>query len=172
MSESEIESIREQQTKTKITPGIYGNFSLRRNKTPDEIKAQIESNPNYIIRFRSHGDITKRVVFDDLSRGKMSMIDNYNDIILIKSDGLPTYHLAHISDDHLMRTTHVIRGEEWLTSVPLHLQLFAAFGITPPLYCHLAPLLKTEDGNKRKLSKRKDPEANMQFFSENGYAKQ
>jgi glutamyl-tRNA synthetase len=172
MTEVEIESIREQQTKTKITPGIYGNFSLRRNKTPDEIKSQIESNPNYIIRFRSHGDITKRVVFDDLSRGKMSMIDNYNDIILLKSDGLPTYHLAHIADDHLMRTTHVIRGEEWLTSVPLHLQLFAAFEITPPQYCHLAPLLKTEDGNKRKLSKRKDPEANMQFFSENGYAKQ
>ncbi|HCB51021.1 TPA: hypothetical protein DEP21_00245 [Patescibacteria group bacterium] len=107
-----------------------------------------------------------------MSRGKVSMIDNYNDIVVIKSDGLPTYHLAHIADDTLMRTTHVIRGEEWLTSVPLHLQLFGAFDLPAPKYCHIAPLLKTEDGNKRKLSKRKDPEANMEYFAQSGFARQ
>lgn len=172
MSESEIESTREQQMKLKITPGIYGNYSLWRNKTPEEIASKIQENPNFVIRFRSHWDITKRVVFEDMSRGKVSMIDNYNDIVVIKSDGLPTYHLAHIADDTLMRTTHVIRGEEWLTSVPLHLQLFGAFDLPAPKYCHIAPLLKTEDGNKRKLSKRKDPEANMEYFAQSGFARQ
>jgi glutamyl-tRNA synthetase len=105
-------------------------------------------------------------------RGKINMSDNYNDIVVLKKDGLPTYHLAHIADDFLMRTSHVIRGEERLTSVPLHLQLFAAFDLQPPLYCHLASLLKTEDGKKRKLSKRKDPEADVSYFWPEGYVSQ
>jgi len=173
MSEAELETIREQQTKSKITPGIYGNYSIRRNKTPDEIAAQIQANPNFVIRFRSPADLTKRMTFEDVIKGKIEMIDNYNDIVLIKSDGLPTYHLAHVADDHLMRVSHVIRGEERLTSVPLHIQLFNAFELPVLHYCHPASLLKfDEEGNKRKLSKRKDPEADIAYFFEHGYAPQ
>jgi glutamyl/glutaminyl-tRNA synthetase len=172
MTEEEIDEVRKQQEKTKKTPGIYGNYSLRRNKTPDEIAEHISSNPNFVIRFRSPGDLTKRVVFEDILRGKIEMMDNYNDIVLLKTDGLPTYHLAHIVDDHLMRMSHIIRAEERMPSVPLHLQLFAACGLTPPKYCHLAQILKLDEGKKRKLSKRKDPEANVAYFFENGYAVQ
>ncbi|OQB42247.1 MAG: Glutamate--tRNA ligase [candidate division CPR1 bacterium ADurb.Bin160] len=130
---------------------------------------KLESDSNFVLRFRSHGDFSQRCEFDDLIKGKINMIDNYNDIVLIKSeDGLPTYHLAHIADDYLMRTSHVIRGEEWLTSVPLHIQLFKAFDLPYPQYCHVAPLLKLdEEGNKRKLSKRKDPEADIAYFFQN-----
>jgi glutamyl-tRNA synthetase len=172
MSEEEIETVRKTQEKSKVTPGIYGNYSIRRSKTPDEITEQIKINPNFIIRFRSPGDLTKRVAFDDLLRGKIEMTDNYNDIVLLKSDGLPTYHLAHIVDDHLMRMSHIIRAEERMPSVPLHLQLFAACGLPAPTYCHLAQILKLDDGKKRKLSKRKDPEANVAYFFEYGYAVQ
>lgn len=175
MTEAEMNAIREQQMKTKVTPGIYGNYSIWRNRSPEEIiekmrseESSEENKKNYIIRFRSHGDTTKRIVFEDVIRGKMNMTDNYNDVVLIKSDGLPTYHMAHIVDDHLMRVSHVIRAEERLMSVPLHLQLFEACGLTPPKYCHVAQLLKLEDGKKRKLSKRKDPEANVDFFFERG----
>ena len=105
--------------------------------------------------------MTKRVVFEDVIRGKVDMMDNYNDIVLIKGDGLPTYHLAHIVDDHLMRVSHIIRAEERLASVPLHMQLFTACGLPVPHYCHVAPLLKLDNGNKRKLSKRHDPEADI-----------
>ena len=172
MSTEEIDKIRDIQMKSKITPGIYGNYSVWRNKTPDEIAAQLQVDQNYIIRFRSPADLTARVVFDDLVKEKVSMIDNFNDIVLIKADGLPTYHLAHVVDDHLMRTTHVIRGEEWLTSVPLHLQLFGAFGFTAPQYAHLAPILKLDNGNKRKLSKRHDPEADVGYLFEQGFSMQ
>jgi glutamyl-tRNA synthetase len=161
MTPEELESIRDQQTKTKVTPGIYGNYSLRRNKTPEEVMQQLENNKDYVLRFRSPGDVTKRVVFEDVIKGRIETTDNFNDIVLIKGDALPTYHLAHIVDDYLMRTSHVIRGEEWLASVPLHIQLFTAFGLQHPKYCHVAPLLKLDNGNKRKLSKRHDPEADI-----------
>ena len=172
MTTEEIDKIREIQMRSKVTPGIYGNYSVWRNKTPDEIAAQLQVDPNYIIRFRSPADLSARVVFDDLVKEKVSMIDNFNDIVLIKGDGLPTYHLAHVTDDHLMRTTHVIRGEEWLTSVPLHLQLFGAFGFQAPQYAHLAPILKLDNGNKRKLSKRHDPEADVGYLFEQGFSMQ
>ena len=172
MTTEEIDTIREIQMRSKITPGIYGNYSVWRNKTPDEIMAQLQVDQNYIIRFRSAGDLSARVVFDDLVKEKVSMIDNFNDIVLLKTDGLPTYHLAHVVDDHLMRTTHVIRWEEWLTSVPLHLQLFGAFGFQSPQYAHLAPILKLDNGNKRKLSKRHDPEADVSFLFEQGFSMQ
>ena len=161
MTPEELETIRDQQTKTKVTPGIYGNYSVWRNKTPEEIVQQLQANKDFVLRFRSPGDATKRVVFEDAIKGRIETIDNFNDIVLIKSDGLPTYHLAHIADDYLMRTSHVIRGEERLASVPLHIQLFSAFGLPHPQYCHLAPLLKLDNGNKRKLSKRHDPEADI-----------
>lgn len=172
MTPEELETIRDQQTKTKVTPGIYGNYSVWRNKTPEEIVQQLQANKDFVLRFRSTGDATKRVVFEDAIKGRIDTIDNFNDIVLIKSDGLPTYHLAHIADDYLMRTSHVIRGEERLASVPLHIQLFSAFGLPHPQYCHLAPLLKLDNGNKRKLSKRHDPEADIWYFFENGYATQ
>lgn len=173
MQQEEIDSIREQQMKSKIMPWIYGNYSVWRNKEPEEIMQQLQAIwPCEVIRFRSHGNTQKKIIFDDILRGKINMSDNYNDIVVLKKDGLPTYHLAHIADDFLMRTSHVIRGEERLTSVPLHLQLFEAFDLQPPLYCHLASLLKTEDGKKRKLSKRKDPEADVNYFWPEGYVSQ
>lgn len=161
MTSEELESIRNQQTKSKVTPGIYGNYSVRRNKSPEEIIEKLKIDKNFILRFRSPGDMTKRVVFEDVIRGKVDMMDNYNDIVLIKGDGLPTYHLAHIADDYLMRVSHIIRAEERLASVPLHIQLFTACGLPAPHYCHVAPLLKLDNGNKRKLSKRHDPEADI-----------
>ena len=172
MTEEELNTIREQQTKTKVTPGIYGKYSVRRDKSPAEIMEKLQTNKNYVIRFRSPGDASKRMIFEDIIKGKIETTDNFNDIVLIKSDQLPTYHLAHIADDHLMRVSHIIRGEEWLASVPLHIQLFTAFNLPHPNYCHVAPLLKLDNGNKRKLSKRHDPEADIWFFFENGYATQ
>ena len=169
MTTEEIDAIREQQSRSKTIQGIYWNYSVWRNKTPEDISLQLAESRPLVVRLRSHANTQAKIVFDDMLRGKITMADNFNDIPLLKSDGLPTYHLAHIVDDRLMRTTHVIRGEEWLTSVPLHLQLFEMFGYVPPVYCHLAPLLKLEDGKKRKLSKRKDVEANIAYFWEEGY---
>jgi len=170
MSAEELNSIRDQQMKTKIAPGIYGNYSVWRNKSPDELLEKLQESYPPVIRLRSHGNIQAKIIFDDILRGKINMTDNYNDIILLKSDGLPTYHLAHLVDDYLMGTTHVIRGEEWLTSVPLHLQLFATFGLQAPMYCHLAPILKSDEGKKRKLSKRSDPEADIWFLFQEWFA--
>jgi len=170
MTAEEMDSIREQQTKTKIAQGIYGNYSVWRNKSPEELLGTIEESYPPVIRLRSHGNVQAKILFDDVLRGKINMTDNYNDIVLLKSDGLPTYHLAHLVDDYLMGTTHVIRGEEWLTSVPLHLQLFAMFGLQAPMYCHLAPILKSDEGKKRKLSKRKDPEADISYLFKEWFA--
>ena len=161
MTTEELEAIRTQQTKNKVTPGIYGNYSVRRNKTPEEVLEKLQADKNCVIRFRSPSEMGKRIVFEDVIKGKIETIDNCNDIVLIKSDELPTYHLAHVVDDHLMRVSHVIRGEEWLASVPLHIQLFTAFNLPHPKYCHPASLLKLDNGNKRKLSKRHDPEADI-----------
>lgn len=193
MTPEQLETIREQQTKTKVTPGIYGNYSVRRNKSPEEILEKLRDEEQgkrgneflpstfhlspdvlkkFVIRFRSPGELGKRIVFEDVIKGRIDTMENINDIVLIKSDGLPTYHLAHVADDYLMRVSHVIRGEERLASVPLHIQLFTAFGLPVPKYCHPASLLKIDNGNKRKLSKRHDPEADIWFFFENGYATQ
>lgn len=172
MSEEELNATREMQMANKLIPGIYGQYSVWRSKSPDELleKFNQEGQTFPVLRLRSHGDTTKKITFTDEVRGEVNMIDNYNDIVLIKGDGLPTYHFAHLVDDTLMRTTMVLRGEEWLTSVPLHLQLFSMFRFQAPKYGHLAPICKLEDGKKRKLSKRKDPEANVEYFFEEGYA--
>ena len=171
MSEDEINQVRENQTKSKIVPGIYWKFSAWRGKSVDEIynKLQSEGWKYQVIRFRSPADLTKKIVFHDEIRWDISMIDNYNDVVLIKWDWLPTYHMAHVVDDHLMRVSHVVRAEERLTSVPLHLQLFDACGLQYPKYCHPAQILKLDNGNKRKISKRKDPEADVEFFFEKWY---
>lgn len=171
MTSEQMDHIREEQMKTKKVPGIYGNYSLWRNKSIEEYVAQYEQDKNCTLRFRSHGDLKARVVFEDINRGKVSMADNYNDGVILKGGlSLPTYHLAHIVDDFLMRTTYVTRGEEWLTSVPFHLQLFNSFDITPPHYCHLPLILKLDNGKKRKISKRSDPEFNIQYLYEEGYS--
>jgi glutamyl-tRNA synthetase len=171
MSSEQMDGIREEQMKTKKTPGIYGNYALWRNKTIEEYIQQFQIDQNFVIRLRSPGNPTRRVVFEDLNRGKVSMPENNNDVVLLKStDGLPTYHLAMLVDDHLMQISHVIRGEEWLTSVPLHIQLYEVFGFTPPQRCHLPLILKLDDGKKRKLSKRFDPEASIEYLFEQGYA--
>jgi glutamyl-tRNA synthetase len=125
-----------------------------------------------VIRFRSHGVMDKRIVFTDQIRGEISMIDNYNDIVILKRDGLPTYHLAHIVDDTLMRVSLVMRGDEWLMSALLHVQLFEAFGLPAPEYAHLSPICTLDEGKKRKLSKRHDPEANVEVLLERGCAVQ
>jgi glutamyl-tRNA synthetase len=147
---------------------------MYRSRTPDQLieKYQAEGNHFAVIRFRSPGDMTKRIVFVDEIRGTVSMQDNYNDIVILKGDGLPTYHLAHIVDDSLMRISLVTRGDEWLMSAPLHVQLFESFGLKAPKYAHLSPICKLDNGKKRKLSKRHDPEANVRFLLEQGYAVQ
>lgn len=174
MTNEEIDNIRDQQQKSKIMPWIYGNYSVYRNIDVDWLIQKVKENPDYIVRFRSHWNTQKKIVFEDVLRWKVNMWDNYNDIVLIKSDGLPTYHLAHIVDDYLMRVSHIIRAEEWLTSVPLHLQLFEAFNLPAPKYCHLAQILKIDEetGKKRKISKRKDPEADVEYFFQNAYSTQ
>lgn len=171
MTSEQMESIREEQMKTKKIPGMYGNYALWRNKTIEEYVEQYKKDQSCTLRFRSHGDLKARVVFEDINRGKVSMADNYNDMVILKwwLHGT-TYHLAHIVDDYLMKTTHVTRWEERLTSVPFHLQLFQAFGINPPQYCHLPLILKLDNGKKRKISKRSDPEFNIKYLYEAGYS--
>lgn len=171
MTAEELTKIRDEQMKTKKVPWIYGNYSKWRNASVEEYMEQYQADSeNCVIRFRSHGEVRQKVLFEDINRWKINMTDNYNDSVLIKKwRGLPTYHLAHIVDDSLMRMTHILRWEEWLTSVPFHLQLFAAFDLPVPTYCHLPSILKTEDGKKRKLSKRKDPEAGVQYLFEQGF---
>lgn len=167
---AELDQIRKQQMSMKTQPGIYGNLSVWRNKTIDEYMTKYKEDTNCVIRFRSHGDTTRKVVVQDLIKWEVSMSDNFLDQIIIKAkDGLPSYHLAHIVDDTLMRTTHIIRADERFVSLPRHLQLFEAFGFTPPIYCHLVPLGKTEWWNKRKLSKRKDPESDLNLLFQQGY---
>ena len=123
----------------------------------------------YVVRLRSPGSESNRVKFDDLIKGTIEMPENDEDFVLLKSDGIPTYHFAHAVDDHLMRTTHVIRGDEWISSVPKHLQLFRLLGFRPPRYAHFGPIMKEDNGGKRKLSKRKDPQAAMRYYAEMGY---
>lgn len=171
MTEEELEAVRTEQTSMKLVPGMYGAFAKWRDADASEIEKAIAENRPRVIRFRAPvGLRARRNVFDEL-RGNMEMDDNYLDIVLLKKNGVPTYHLAHVVDDYLMRTTHVIRAEEWIPSMPLHFQLFEALDLPRPKYVHCAALLKIDGGNKRKLSKRKDPEANVEFFFEQGYLK-
>ncbi len=156
-----------------MPPGYYGRWAIWRDATPEQVKAKLAEGAPYVVRFRSPGTPGRRVEFDETIRGRMSAEDNYNDVVILKSsqhaERLPTYHFAHAVDDHLMRVNLVIRGEEWLPSVPMHLQLFNALGFEPPQYAHTALLMKQIPGGKRKLSKRKDPEASVDFYTEAGY---
>ena len=164
----DVEAIRAKQETAKIRPGYYGVWAKCRNNTVEEMAEKIKKGENYIIRFKSPGREDKKIKHHDLIKGNVDFPENDQDIVIIKADGLPTYHFAHAIDDHLMRTTHVIRGDEWLSSVPLHLQLFHELGFKAPKYAHIAPIMKNDDGNKRKLSKRKDPEAAVSYYEEEG----
>jgi glutamyl-tRNA synthetase len=165
----ELTVLREKQIAEKITPGYYGEYAKYRNLTPEEAIAKIEAGEEYILRLKSPGNIDNRVEFHDLIKGDISFPENNQDIVLIKGDGLPTYHFAHAVDDSLMRTTHVIRGEEWLSSLPIHVQLFEMLGLERPQYAHIPTVMKNDNGSKRKLSKRKDAEAAVSYYKEVGY---
>lgn len=168
-SEEQRAAARERQEADKCRTGYYGAFAVCRSLTAEEAIARVEAGETYVVRLCSPGNEQNRIRFDDLIKGRIEMPENDEDLVLLKSDGVPTYHFAHAIDDHLMRTTHVIRGDEWISSVPKHLQLFYLLGFKPPKYAHVSPIMKQEGESKRKLSKRKDPEAAMHFYAEQGY---
>lgn len=164
----EGEEIRAKQEAAKIRPGYYGVWAKCRNVTVEEAIEKIKNGEKYIVRFKSPGREDRKIKHHDVIKGNVDFPENDQDIVIIKADGLPTYHFAHAVDDHLMKTTHVIRGDEWLSSVPLHLQLFHELGFKAPKYAHIAPIMKNDNGNKRKLSKRKDAEAAVSYYEEEG----
>ena len=165
----DLNKLRESQEKNKQIPGYYGTYARCRNYTTEEQIEKIKAGVPYVLRFRSEGSHMRKVKVQDIVRGKIEMAQNDQDIVIIKSDGLPTYHFAHAVDDHFMRTTIVIRGEEWIPSTALHLDLFDALGFEQVRYAHTPTMMKNDNGSKRKLSKRKDPESAVSFFLEEGY---
>lgn len=168
-SEETLAKIREEQESEKILPGYHGKHAYCRNLTYDEIEANIKNGKPYVLRLKSPGSEDRRISYKDGIRGKIELPENIVDVVILKSDGIPTYHFAHVVDDYLMGTTNVIRGDEWISSVPIHLQMFSMLGIKPPKYAHIAPIMKEDDGGKRKISKRKDPEAAVSWYSDEGY---
>ena len=167
-SPEEGEEIRKKQEAAKVRPGYYGVWAKCRNYTVEEMAEKIKNGESYIIRFKSPGREDKKIKHKDVIKGNVEFPENDQDIVIIKADGLPTYHFAHAVDDHLMRVTQVIRGDEWVSSLPLHLELFRALGFKPPKYAHTATIMKDENGSKRKISKRKDPEAAVSYYHEEG----
>ena len=167
-SAEELDEIRSEQENESIK-GYWGKWAKCRDLTFEQIKANIEAGKSWTLRLKSPGDLEKKCFFDDMIKGKIEMPENVQDVVLLKSDGIPTYHFAHVVDDHLMRTTHIVRGDEWISSAPIHLQLFRLLGFKVPKYAHVAPIMKEENGGKRKLSKRKDPEAAVTYYAEQGY---
>ena len=164
----DLDTIRKKQEGAKVRTGYYGVWAKCRNLTVEEAAEKIKNGENYIIRFKSPGREDRKIKHHDMIKGNVEFPENDQDIVIIKADGLPTYHFAHAVDDHLMRTTLVIRSDEWLSSVPLHLQLFYELGFRLPKYAHISPIMKNDNGNKRKLSKRKDPEAAVSYYKEEG----
>lgn len=164
----ELDEMRQKQEGAKIRPGYYGAWAKCRKLSVEEMVEKIKAGENYIIRFKSPGREDKKIKHHDVVKGNVDFPENDQDIVIIKADGLPTYHFAHAIDDHLMGTTHVIRGDEWLSSVPLHIQLFTELGFKLPKYVHISPIMKNDNGNKRKLSKRKDPEAAVSYYEKEG----
>lgn len=172
LNSDELNEIREYQAKSKKRIGIYGRYAKYRDLSLEEAALKIKNGEKFVIRFKSQGDYNRKFVFDDLTKGKIEFPENDIDVPIMKSENLlPTYHFAHVVDDHLMHTTHVVRGEEWLSSVPLHYELFAAFGYKMPKYIHTSLIMKKDGDVIRKISKRKDPEALMFYYEEKGYPK-
>lgn len=170
-SAEELDEIRAKQ-ENEPQKGYWGPYAKCRSLTLSDIEKNLAEGKAWTLRLRSPGDAEKKCFFDDMIKGKIEMPENVQDVVLLKSDGIPTYHFAHAVDDHLMRTTHVVRGDEWMSSCPIHLQLFKCLGFRAPKYAHVAPIMKEENGGKRKLSKRKDPEAAVTFYIEKGYPKE
>lgn len=168
-TEHERQQAREQQEQNKERTGYYGPYALCRQIPPEKALERVQAGESFVVRLRSAGSEENRIQFHDLIKGTIEMPENDEDIVLLKSDGIPTYHFAHAIDDHLMHTTHVIRGDEWISSVPKHLQLFQTLGFRPPKYAHVSPIMVEDNGSKRKLSKRKDPQAAMHFYAQQGY---
>ena len=168
-SEEKLADMRETQISKKLNFGYYGEWAVCRNLSFDEIKAKLDAGEQYVLRFRSSGDINNTVNVFDAIRGELKLQENYQDFVLLKSDGIPTYHFAHVTDDHFMRTTHVARGEEWLSTLPIHIQLFDTLNWERPIYCHTPVLMKMDGETKRKLSKRKDPELGLGYYKSEGY---
>ena len=168
-TEEQLAAMREQQEANKETTGYYGKYAMWRDRPMEDIQAQLDAGMPWVLRFRSTGSIENQFKFDDLVKGKLTITENDIDHVLLKSDGIPTYHFAHAVDDHLMRTTHVVRGDEWLPTLPFHIQLFKALGFKLPKYVHIGPLMKMDGTSKRKLSKRKDPELALTYYEAEGF---
>ena len=168
-TEEELSAMREKQEANKETTGYYGSYAIWRDRSLEDVKAQLEKGMPWVLRFRSTGSIENQFKFDDLVKGQLTITENNVDHVLLKSDGIPTYHFAHAVDDHLMHTTHVVRGDEWLPSLPFHIQLFKTLGFKLPKYVHIGPLMKMDGNSKRKLSKRKDPELALTFYKAEGF---
>ena len=168
-TEEELTAMREKQEKDKVNFGYYGAFAMWRDRSIEDIKAQLSAGNPWVLRFRSTGSIENQFKFDDLVKGKLTITENDIDHVLLKSDGIPTYHFAHAVDDHLMHTTHVVRGDEWMATLPFHIQLFKALGFKLPKYVHIGPLMKMDGNSKRKLSKRKDPELALTYYKAEGF---
>lgn len=168
-TEEDLSKVREQQEALKVRTGYHGEWAKHRDITFEEAKALIDEGKPFVVRLCSPGNEENKVIFEDGIKGKIEMPENDEDFVILKSDGIPTYHFAHAVDDHLMGTTHVIRGDEWISSTPKHLQLFRLLGFKAPKYVHVSPIMKLDNGTKRKISKRKDPEAAVHFFAEEGY---
>ncbi len=177
LTSEEIEEIRAKQEANKENMGIYGKYALCRDLTYEEIEAKINAGESYVIRLKSSGSIDlppeemRHIEVEDGIRGTLSMPENNQDVVILKANGIPTYHFAHVIDDHFMRTTHVVRGAEWLPSLPIHVELFEKVGFEMPVFCHTAQLMKIDEetGQKRKLSKRKDPELSLDYYRNEGY---
>ena len=168
-AEEELTAMRETQEANKENTGYYGKYAIWRDRSLEDIQAQLDAGNPWVLRFRSTGSIENQFKFDDLVKGKLTITENDIDHVLLKSDGIPTYHFAHAVDDHLMRTTHVVRGDEWLPTLPFHIQLFQALGFKLPKYVHIGPLMKMDGSSKRKLSKRKDPELALTYYKAEGF---
>lgn len=174
LTEDEIAEIRSKQELAKQNPGIYGEFAEHRKLSLEDVEANIKAGKPYVLRLKSDGnpdpEKARRIKVEDAIRGTLEMPENFQDVVILKTTGIPTYHFAHVVDDHLMRTTHVVRGAEWLPSLPIHVELFEKLGLKLPIYCHTAQLMKLdENGNKRKLSKREDPELSLDYYRKLGY---
>ena len=168
-TEEELAAMREKQEAGKETTGYYGPYAIWRDRPIEDVKAELDAGHPWVLRFRSTGDVSRQFKFNDLVKGELTVTENNIDQVLLKSDGIPTYHFAHAVDDHLMRTTHVVRGDEWLPSLPFHIQLFQALGFKLPKYVHIGPLMKMDGNSKRKLSKRKDPELALTYYKSAGF---
>lgn len=169
LTEDDLKALREEQTKNKEITGVYGKYAKYRDLSPEEALKLIKEGKPYVIRFKSNGNHLNKIKCHDEIRGDLELTENDQDIVIYKSDGLPTYHFAHVVDDHFMRTNLVTRGEEWLSSLPIHIELFKTLGFKTPKYAHLPVIMKLDNGNRRKLSKRKDKEASVDFFLQEGY---